>query len=107
MLTLTETAVTKVREFFDTQPEAKGKSLRIAVEPAGCAGHQYVFKFDDKRKEDQEISFDGFSVLLDSDSARFLSGSTVDYAEDTTGAGFKINNPNVKKSCGCGQSHSF
>ncbi|MBI4056291.1 MAG: iron-sulfur cluster assembly accessory protein [Elusimicrobia bacterium] len=106
-LTLTPSAVTKVKEFFATQPEAKGKSLRIGLEPSGCAGYEYVFVFDQKKPTDQEILCDGFSILLDPNCVQFLSGSTVDYAESTAGSGFQINNPNVKKSCGCGKSNSF
>ncbi|MBI4424251.1 MAG: iron-sulfur cluster assembly accessory protein [Elusimicrobia bacterium] len=107
MITLTESAVKKVQEFFNAEPAAKGKALRIAVEAGGCSGYQYAFGFDTKRDGDNEIAADGFSVLIDPQSAGFLKDSKVDYVEDPTGSGFKIQNPNVKKSCGCGQSNQF
>lgn len=107
MVTLTESAVKKVQEFFATEADAKGKSLRIAVQPGGCSGYQYAFAFDDKRGDDKEIACDGFNVVIDAHSAQYLSGSKIDFVEDPAGAGFKIHNPNVKKSCGCGQSNSF
>ena len=107
MVTLTESAVQKVREFFAGDPEAKGKSLRIGLESGGCSGYRYAFGFDVKRPEDSEVPCDGFTVLLDPQSAGYLQGSRIDYVESPTGAGFKIDNPNVKKSCGCGQSNSF
>ena len=106
MVTLTENAVKKVREFF-AQPEAKGKSLRILVQPGGCSGYQYGFAFDMKKDGDNEIVSDGFSVLIDANSAPFLKGADIDFVEDATGSGFKIKNPNVKKSCGCGESNQF
>ncbi len=107
MITLTPSAVKKVQEFFTVEPAAKGKSLRIAVQPGGCSGYSYAFGFDNKKDGDNEIISDGFSVLIDAQSAGFLKASTVDYVEDPTGAGFKIQNPNVKKSCGCGESNQF
>lgn len=107
VVTLSDSAVKKVQEFFGAEPEAKGKSLRVAVEPGGCSGYQYAFGFDTKRDGDAELSFEGFTVLVDPQSAGFLKGSTIDYVEDPTGSGFKIANPNVKKSCGCGKSNQF
>jgi len=107
VVTLSESATKKVQEFFNTDPEAKGKSLRIALQPGGCSGFQYAFAFDAKRPEDQEMACDGFSVIIDPNSARYLQGSKIDYVEDAAGSGFKIANPNVKKSCGCGQSNQF
>ena len=107
MVTLTPSAVKKVQEFFQVEPTAKGKSLRIAVQAGGCSGYQYAFGFDSKQDGDNEITANGFSVLIDPKSAGFLKDSKIDYIEDATGSGFKIQNPNVKKSCGCGQSNQF
>ena len=106
-LTLTDSAVKKVKEFFSVEPSAKGKSLRIAVQPGGCSGYKYAFGFDDKRDGDFEIASDGFSVVVDLQSAGFLKDAKINYVEDATGSGFKIENPNVKKSCGCGESNQF
>src|SRR5579859_929984 len=79
MITLTDNAVKKVQEFFQNEPEAKGKSLRIALEAGGCSGFQYAFGFDVKRPDDSEVSCEGFSVLIDPQSAQHLKGSSVDY----------------------------
>jgi iron-sulfur cluster assembly protein len=107
LLTLTPAAMKKVQELFAGDPESKGKSLRIGLEPGGCSGFQYAFSFDEKKAGDTEIPCDGFKVLVDAQSANFLRNTTVDYLEDASSQGFKIHNPNVKKSCGCGQSNSF
>lgn len=107
MVTLTPSAVDKIKSFFETEESAKGKALRIAVEKGGCSGYQYAFLFDDKKDGDEAATYEGFNVVIDSESNKFLSGSTIDYREDMTGSGFKIHNPNVKKSCGCGNSHQF
>lgn len=107
MITLTDAASRKVKEFFTATPEAEGKSLRISLVPGGCSGFQYAFGFDEKKPGDAEVACDGFSVLVDAGSAARLQGSLVDFTEDAAGSGFKISNPNVKKSCGCGQSNGF
>ncbi|MBI3548521.1 MAG: iron-sulfur cluster assembly accessory protein [Elusimicrobia bacterium] len=107
LLTLSDKATKKIQEFFATEADAKGKSLRVSLEPGGCSGYQYSFGFDVKKEGDNEIACDGFSVLVDANSSQYLKGSAIDFAEDAGGAGFKIHNPNVKKSCGCGQSNSF
>jgi iron-sulfur cluster assembly protein/iron-sulfur cluster insertion protein len=45
-------------------------------------------------------------VVVDSQSAELLTGSTLDYKDGLQGAGFSINNPNAQRTCGCGQSFS-
>ncbi len=107
VVALTDSAVKKVKEIFAAEADAKGKSLRIAVVPGGCSGFEYAFSFDAKQADDAEVAFDGFNVLVDSRSAGYLKNSTIDFVEGPTGSGFKIANPNVKKSCGCGQSNQF
>jgi iron-sulfur cluster assembly protein len=37
----------------------------------------------------------------------FLDGSTLEYATSMMARGFKFTNPNVKGTCGCGESVQF
>jgi iron-sulfur cluster assembly accessory protein len=104
MLTLTENAIKKVKEFYTSDPSIAGKSLRVLVEKGGCSGNQYGFSFDDKKEGDATLPMDGLTVLVDPQSATFLQGVVVDYKENFSGSGFSIQNPNAKKSCGCGTS---
>ncbi|MBI4366099.1 MAG: iron-sulfur cluster assembly accessory protein [Deltaproteobacteria bacterium] len=105
MLTLTENAVKKVKDFRGTDPALGNKSFRIYIESGGCSGFQYGFAFDDKRDDDQVIPCGDLQILVDPASAEYLKGSVVDFVEDFSGAGFTVQNPNAKGSCGCG--HSF
>jgi iron-sulfur cluster assembly accessory protein len=107
MLTLTPKAVEKINSFFQAEESAKGKSLRIMLKPSGCAGFEYALGFDDKRAEDTEIKQEGFSVVVDTNSLKFLENATIDYGEDAMSSGFKIKNPMEKSSCGCGKSKQF
>ena len=102
---LTEMAAGKVRQLMDRDGRDESFGLRVKVVGGGCSGLQYQLMFDDQRTEwDQEVEQDGVKVLVDSKSAVYLVGSTVDYVDDLNGAGFKIENPNASSTCGCGQS---
>jgi iron-sulfur cluster assembly accessory protein len=105
MVTLTENAAQKVKDYFNADASLSGKVLRVFIEAGGCSGYQYGFTFDDKRDGDHEFDCHGLKVLVDAASLPILSGCVIDYTEDFNGAGFSVNNPNAKKSCGCG--HSF
>jgi iron-sulfur cluster assembly protein len=107
MLTLTENAVKKINAFFEAEPTAKGKSLRVMLKPSGCAGFEYALGFDDKRAEDTVVNQAGFDVVVDANAIKFLENATIDYAEDPMSSGFKIKNPMEKSSCGCGKSKQF
>ncbi len=107
MVTLTESATKRLEEMLAAEPEAKGKSLRIGMKETGCSGYEYVFSFDDKKEGDSEVVAGNVRVLIGPDSAKYFPNSTLDYTEDGTSAGFKIQNPNEKGSCGCGSSKSF
>jgi len=86
----------------DGRPEA---FLRIGVKGGGCSGFEYVLKIDTQaRPYDIEQEFDGIRVVCDSKSAVYLKGTTLDYTGNLIGGGFKFENPNAKRSCGCGTS---
>ena len=104
MITLTENAIGKLKDLFveENNPNLK---LRTFVQGGGCSGMQYGFTFDeDKNEDDFDFDFDGVPVVVDSMSAQYLQGATIDYKEDLMGASFSINNPNAETTCGCGSS---
>ena len=78
--------------------------LRILVEKGGCAGMQYVMRLDAAVRGDLVVESGGVKVLLDPESAQYVSGSELDYCEDLVGTGFRLNNPRAVRSCGCGTS---
>ena len=107
MITLTDPAQAKVRELIASEDQAD-LVLRVGVRPGGCSGFSYEMYFDNEIDElaDMVSDFDGVKIAVDRQSLSFLEGATVDYTDGLQGAGFKINNPNVTRSCGCGQSFS-
>ncbi|HSZ27497.1 MAG TPA: iron-sulfur cluster assembly accessory protein [Chthoniobacterales bacterium] len=104
MITVTDSAFRRLHDLIAENPEYREKGLRIFVETGGCAGMQYGMQFDQAKQGDHRIEQDGVEVLIDTYSANYLAGATVDFADGLTGAGFKITNPNVARSCGCGSS---
>ena len=108
MVTLTEMAAKKVSDLRleEGKPEW---GLRIRVVGGGCSGMSYELGWEDQQSAgDNVIEAAGIKVYIDQHSAPYLSGSEIDYVENNMmGAGFAIKNPNVKSSCGCGQSHRF
>jgi iron-sulfur cluster assembly protein/iron-sulfur cluster insertion protein len=106
MITLTESAASKVKELLDAEGEPE-LALRVAVRPGGCSGFQYEMFFDgDIAADDVKADFGPVTVLVDPASAQLLEGATLDYKSGLQDSGFHITNPNASRTCGCGQSFS-
>ena len=110
MITLTDSAATKVKELLDAEG-APELALRVAVRPGGCSGFSYEMFFDgDIAPDDEKATFgtNGTSVLVvvDPASKQLLEGATLDYKDGLNQAGFSITNPNATRTCGCGSSFS-
>lgn len=105
MITMTEDAATHLRSLLDEKdasPDEKG--LRLLVENGGCAGMQYAMRIDGLADGDMVIEKNGVRVFVDAESLPFLDSSELDYVDALNDSGFKINNPNAARSCGCGTS---
>ncbi len=102
---VTERAASRIKEILAIEP---GKNaLRVSVNGGGCSGFQYGFELEDMRNDDDlVIERSGATVLIDSTSLVYLSGSQIDFVDDLIGQAFKITNPNATSSCGCGTSFS-
>ena len=106
LISLTDTAATKVKQLMEAEGEAD-LALRVAVRPGGCSGYSYEMFFDsDIADDDVTATFGDVKVVVDPASAQLLSGASLDYKDGLQGAGFHINNPSAQRTCGCGQSFS-
>lgn len=102
-ITLTESAADRVKIFLENR--GKGVGLRLGVKTTGCSGMAYIIEFADEIDNDDNVFEDkGVKVLVDPKSLIYLDGTEVDYAKEGLNEGFQFNNPNVKDSCGCGES---
>ena len=53
---------------------------------------------------DKVFERDGAQLIVDKKSFLYLNGSELDYSEELMASGFKVVNPNAKRTCGCGES---
>ena len=105
-ITLTEKAATEIKGLFEQQG-IENAALRVFVSGGGCSGLQYGMAIAEEVEEgDHEFEMHGVRILVDPLSVNYMTGSSIDYVEDMMGGGFKIDNPNATKSCGCGSSFS-
>ena len=85
--------------------DQSGDYLRVRVTGGGCSGLSYKLKFVPAPKSgDLLVRNKGTAVLVDTKSALYLKGMTLDYSDKLVAGGFKFNNPNAKASCSCGES---
>src|SRR5690348_881121 len=103
-VTLTEKAATEIKSLFERQG-IENAALRVFVSGGGCSGLQYGMAIADEVEEgDVEFEQHGVRILVDPLSMNYIAGASVDYVDDPMGGGFKIDNPNATRSCGCGSS---
>ncbi len=104
LISLTESAAAKIKTLMAEEDEVA--VLRVAVQGGGCSGFEYALGFDRGSQEgDHEFLLHGVTVVVDPYSVPYLQGATIDFLNGLQESGFKIENPNVSASCGCG--HSF
>ena len=105
-IALSERAATKVRQLIEE--EGDDLKLRVFITGGGCSGFSYGFTFDEAVADDDAVlERDGVTMVVDSLSYPYLSGSVVDYQEDLQGAQFVVSNPNAASTCGCGNSFAI
>ena len=101
-LTITENAQSMLDQAFG---DDKSMALLVGVLSGGCSGYMYDLQIVDNTEIDcQELNIAGFRILVPNSSSHLLDGIEIDYEDRLMGGGFKINNPNAKSSCGCGES---
>jgi len=102
---VTPKAIEMIRD-AQAKERASG-GVRLGVLGGGCSGLSYQFKFDAKqRPTDHVFEFEDVKVFVDPKSILFLDGMTLDWKDSIIQSGFVFENPNAKKSCGCGTSFS-
>ena len=106
-ISMTEKAAKKYLQILDEEGKS-GWGLRFGEKAAGCSGFEYFLDFSEKPKVgDLLLESNGVQIHIHHKSVERLMGSVIDYVDGLNGAGFKVSNPNVKSSCGCGTSHGY
>lgn len=103
---LTEAAARRVQAMIEKR--GHGLGLRLGTRKSGCSGFAYVVDYADMVAENDAVfESHGVKVVVDADSLKNLDGMEVDYVRSNAlNEGFEFRNPNVKDTCGCGESFS-
>ena len=105
-IVLTNAAARKVQELIleEHNPDLK---LRVYISGGGCSGFQYGMALEPfPNADDTVLEIGEIKVFVDPMSVPMLDGVVVDFLDNLDGSGFKFDNPNATKSCGCGNSFS-
>jgi iron-sulfur cluster assembly protein len=106
-ITITSRAAKKFLQILAEEGK-QGWGLRFAERMAGCNGFEYELDYSEKAfPTDQTFESLGIQIHVDKMMIPRLLGSEIDFVDGLHGSGFKISNPNVRTSCGCGTSHGY
>jgi len=106
-ITITPRAAKKYLEILAEEGK-QGWGLRFAERMAGCNGFEYALDYSEKAlPTDAVFESLGIQIHIDKAMVSRLLGSVIDFVDGLRGSGFKISNPNVRSSCGCGTSHGY
>ena len=103
---LTEKAAKRINAILKAE-DKPDHGLRVEVISGGCSGMNYNMTFDNEKKEfDKVFDSHGISIFCDVKSWIYVRGCEIDFSTDLLNGGFKVNNPNATRTCGCGISFS-
>lgn len=102
-VSITDRAAERIKEIVAGEDKT-GQALRLKVIGGGCSGLQNKLDFDHPKAGDRVFEKNGAKVVVDLKSLLYLSGTELDYKETLMQSGFVLQNPNVKRTCGCGAS---
>lgn len=106
-IAILESAAERIRRLLEDRG-TPDSGLRIRVRGGGCTGMQYDMEFAEvPREKDRVFEAHGVKVFVDPKSYIFLVGTELSYHQGKLESGFKLTNPNVKQSCGCGESFTI
>lgn len=103
---LTEAAARHVAGMLDKR--GHGLGLRVGTRKSGCTGYAYEVDYADA-VDDQDLVFEshGVKVVVDPASLTRIDGMEIDFVRSSLlNQGFEFRNPQVKNTCGCGESFS-
>ncbi len=106
---MTEPAQSKWLELIDKLKLPRDTLLRLAIKGGGCSG--FIKKINhcpsEEVTEEDVVTEHGMAkTVVDMKSLLYLADATIDYFDGLMGAGFTIDIPSAKNSCGCGESFS-
>lgn len=104
-ITVSLKAAKEIKRIMQENNVPSTYGLRVGVKGGGCSGLTYTLGFDENPKEsDTVIISNDIKLFVDGKSLFYLTGTELDFSDGLNGRGFVFNNPNAKRTCGCGES---
>lgn len=104
-INVTSKAIAEIKKIMEENNIPADYGLRVGIKGGGCSGLSYTLGFDaESRIGDNVLEVDGVKIYIDMKSNLYLSGTELDFTDGLNGRGFVFNNPNAKRTCGCGSS---
>jgi iron-sulfur cluster assembly accessory protein len=104
MIEVTDEALAKAIQ----KSEDDGRSvIRVGVTGGGCAGFEYIFRWDEATPADYIVDYGKIKFAIDELSRPYIEGSTITWEQLGLNEQFKIINPKEQSACGCGVSIIF
>jgi iron-sulfur cluster assembly protein len=104
VLAVTENAAVQMQNMLQEQGQG-AIAVRVGVKARGCSGMMYYMEYAREVEQgDEVVEQNGIKILVDPASVMHLLGTTINYVSSDTEEGFTFDNPNVRSSCGCGES---
>ena len=104
-VSITENAARQIKKQLDKR--GKGIGLKLGIKKSGCSGYAYILDYADVCNDDDAVFEQfGVKVIIQENDLKFIDGIELDYRREGINEAFQFNNPNVKDTCGCGQSFS-
>ncbi|SEM92068.1 HesB/IscA family protein [Nitrosomonas marina] len=105
-LTLTENAAKHIKQ--QIAKHGHGIALRIGIQKSGCSGYSYTYDLADEIKEDDRLFIsEDTNIVVNTNDLPFLNGSKIDFVQEGLNSFYKLSNPNIDNTCGCGESFSL
>ena len=105
-ITITKKAASRLKNIIENEEDGN-KGIRVTIDTGGCSGMSYKITFEGEQKEfDKVFDSHGVTIFCDVKSWIYVRGCEIDFSTDLLNGGFKVNNPNATRTCGCGISFS-
>ena len=95
MITVTDAAKKKFLDVVAAE-NRQGQGLRVIVKNGGTYQPDFALNFvepGEAQEDDTVVDVGEFKLYIDADGAKFLEGATIDFIDDLTQSGFKVDAP--------------
>ncbi|MDX2231769.1 MAG: iron-sulfur cluster assembly accessory protein [Leptolyngbyaceae cyanobacterium bins.349] len=108
MIQLSHSALQEILRLKSRQAPSNPQ-FRLSTAATGCLSRSYVMAFDPSTRTGDHVIVIGTAlhIVVNAADLPYLEGLAIDYSEDLMGGGFRFQNPNAVKVCGCGNAFSI